>query len=556
MLSRLKIVNFLLISELELDFNSGLTVVTGETGSGKSIIIDALMIVFGIKVTNEVIRPNQAQAIFEAEFNLENKSALLWLQENDLSDTDNPTNLLCKRVLDRNGKNRIYINGNVVTISQIKQIGDLILDVHTQHAPITLLKQDIQRNLLDEYAHISDKVEQIGFLFKSISKVEDKIELLLSKHREDELRKNEFQRIYDDISELALKDGEWSELELCHKQLSNAQFILQELDFINNTLNGDGSSVKSIINKLIGRIENLEGISSKYANLLKLLQTVDIEIHEAIHEVNHLANSTEHDSEKLSDIEARINAIFNISRKYRVNPENLLDYYKEVEDTLSNINQSNELDTLNKELLIMNGKYNKLANIITDKRTRAAIGLSEKITQLLHKLAIKGEFKIELISKGSKSSFGVENVEYKVCFNKGLELQSLAKAASGGELSRTALALYLILSTNNPPEIIIFDEVDIGIGGRVAAIVGKMLQELGYTKQVICITHQPQTASFGDNHFVVSKIIENDNVKLTVNKVSNEDRVQEIARMLSGIEVTDATIRHAKELLYQPHKLA
>lgn len=549
MLSRLKIINFLLIDELELDLNSGLTVVTGETGSGKSIIIDALMIVFGTKVSTEVIRPNQTQASFEAEFTLDNKYAISWLEDNDLLDADNVNNLLCKRVIDRNGKNKLYINGNVVTVKQIKQVGDLILDVHTQHASITLLKQDVQRSLLDEYANISNKVQQIGECYKAIAKIEEQIELVASKNQEDELKRIELQKTYDELSELAIRNGEWDELESSHKQLANAQLILQELDFINNVLDGDENAIKPAINKSIAKVEKLLEVSSKCANLLKLFQAIEVEVVEANYEINRLAGMIEQDPEKLAEVESRINSIFDISRKYRVEPEKLVEYTQEIEKELTDIGYDDDLKKLQHELILLEKQYSQLASEITAARSSSAKVLSQKITGLLHQLAISGEFAIELVNSGVRTSFGLENVEYKVCFNKGLELQSLAKAASGGELSRTALALYLLLSTHNPPEVIIFDEVDTGIGGKVAAIVGKMLQELGQGKQVICITHQPQTASYGDNHLVVNKALNRETAKLSVREVNNDSRVEEIARMLSGIEVTEATRKHAKELL-------
>lgn len=550
MLTRLKIVNFLLIDELELDFSHGLTVVTGETGSGKSIIVDALMIVFGAKVPMDVIRHKQNNAVFEAEFNLKNKYAIAWLIDNDLIDHDNEDNLLCKRIIDKkNSRNKIYVNGHVVTLSQARQISEFILDVHTQHASITLLKPDIQRNLLDEYANITTSVQQLNLLYKLIYSIENDIKILLDKNKENDAKKHELEIVYEDLSSLSITEGEWKDLEINHKELSNAQFILQELNLINNIIDSQDESIKDIINKTASRLEKLENIFPKCSNARVLLEAVDAELGEATHEINYLANSIEQNPEKLTEVEFRMNSIFSMCRKYKINPDDISIEIKVLESQLKLIEQSNNVDNLKSELAIVVEQYKSLSANITQSRIKAASELSAKITALLHKLAITGEFKAEVVPTNDMRSFGMENVEFKVCFNKGMELQALDKAASGGELSRTALALYLLLSLHNPPEVIIFDEIDVGIGGKVAAIVGKMLSELGNDKQVICITHQPQTASYGLNHLVVSKYSTEQASQLAVKFVRNEDRIRELARMLSGMEITEATLLHAKELL-------
>lgn len=546
MLTRLKVVNYLLIEELDLDFESGFTVVTGETGSGKSIIIDALMILFGQRTSPDVIRPAQMQAIFEAEFELTNSTIIEWLEENDLSDEDNKCGLLCRRVIDRNGKSKIYVNGNAVTVSQIKYIGEYILDVHTQHASITLLKQDIQRKLLDEFSGVSEQVQQITLVFKKVNELEYKINSLIVKNKEQDLNKLYLLEMLNELKQLELKDNEWHNLELQHKQLSNANLILQELDVVNESMD---SIIKNNIAKLRAKLEKLEQIMPECNKIISLMESIDIEVVEVIHEVNSIVAKIEQDPQKLSEVEDRINLIFDMGRKYKINPEQITETIKITEERLLSLQLDQDIELLNEMLTKENKKYNELALKITSARKTSASTLSNKISTLLHSLSINGEFSVNLIDNGVKHSFGVENIEYNVCFNKGMEMQPLSKVASGGELSRTALALYLLLSTHNPPEIIIFDEIDVGIGGKIAAIVGQMLKELGTIKQVICITHQPQTASFGDNHIVVSKNMEDTRTKLSVAKIDANERIIEIARMLSGINVTDATIKHAEDML-------
>ncbi|MBY0380241.1 MAG: DNA repair protein RecN, partial [Burkholderiales bacterium] len=549
MLLRLKIKNFILIEELELNFTAGFTVVTGETGSGKSIIIDALIVIFGGKVSTDIIRVGQIQAIFEVEFNVVNKYVLHWLEYNDLVNHDDKNSLLCKRIIDKSGKNKIYINGNIVTVAQIKQLGDLILDIHTQHASITLLRQDVQRSLLDEYALISDKVQLLDSLYKSITKLEEYLKKALEGCRENEKVSLALKAMYEELTNLNIGQNEWSELELKHKQLANTQFILQELSCASDVVDNGEHSLMNNINRLILRIEKVESVFPISANILTMLRTIDVELREINHEISYIANSVEQDSDKLIEVENRINVIFDFSRKYKINPEYLFAKLKSLELELDNIKQNSEIDDIQNTLNKLYGKYDALAMNVTKVRTRVANELSTKITELLHKLAIRGEFKVELIPQDKLKSFGRENVEYQVSFNQGLDPQPIAKVASGGELSRTALALYVLLSVQNPPEVIIFDEIDVGIGGKVAAIVGEMLKELGVSKQVICITHQPQTASYGNKHFVVQKSFDDKQTVLTVKEVAQEERVEEIARMLSGIETTYATIQHAKELL-------
>ena len=549
MLLRLKIKNFILIEELELNFAAGFTVVTGETGSGKSIIIDALIVIFGGKVSTDIIRVGQIQAIFEVEFDVLNKYVLQWLKDNDLVNIDDKNSLLCKRVIDKSGKNRIYINGNIVTVGQIKQLGDLILDIHTQHASITLLRQEVQRNLLDEYALISDKVQRLDSLYKSINKQEENLKRALESCRENEEANLVLQAMYEELVNLNIGQNEWGELEQKHKQLTNTQFILQELSYASDVVDDDENSLMTMINRLILRFERVESVFPSSANILTTLRTIDVELREINHEISYIANSVEQDSDKLIAVENRINAIFDLSRKYKINPENLFAKLKSVELEINKINQNSEIEDIRNKLNKLYANYDALAAEVTVARTGVANELSTKITKLLHKLAIHGEFRVELIPQDRLKNFGRENIEYQVSFNKGLEQQPIAKVASGGELSRMALALYVLLSVQNPPEVIIFDEIDVGIGGKVAAIVGEMLKELGVSKQVICITHQPQTASYGNSHFVVRKSFDDKQTVLSVKEVAKDERVEEIARMLSGIEITDATVQHAKELL-------
>ena len=503
MLARLKVANFLLIEQLELNFYAGLTVVTGETGSGKSIIIDALMLLFGARVAKDIIRVSQKQAIFEAEFSLSNSLTIVWLEDNDLLDLDNPKNVICRRVVDRQGKNKAYINGHAVTSAQIKALGELILDIHIQHASITLLKSETQRNLLDEYAGIV--IRSLSAIYKSWNDAKQKLHHALSQTEALAVKQQVLAETLAEFATLNLQASEWDELNIQQKQLANAEEVLQELDYAQNILNGPEHTVIKKISHLSSRLQKIAPYFPKVEELIALLTSAEIELQELSNSLSFIATTVEQDPGLLSSVENRINEVFDLSRKYRIAPEQIGEKVREWQNELNALTDGYNIEELRQEVRRLGMEYSVLAKQISITRQKSAKELGAKITEYLHELAIRGEFQVSLVPLSEAGGYGLENIEYQVSFNKGITLQPLAKVASGGELSRTALALYLLLSVHNPPEVIIFDEVDVGIGGKVASIVGEMLFKLGKVKQVICITHQPQTASFGNNHLIVSK---------------------------------------------------
>jgi len=552
MLTKLRVKNFLLFNELEIDFNRGFTVVTGETGSGKSIIIEALQIVFGDKVAANVIRMGAQQAVFEVEFDLNNTKAQQYLHEIAMLDDDDNSSLLCRRVIHTSGKSKNYINGNLATVQQMRQLGELILDVYTQHASITILKHETQRMLLDEFAQIDGEVKQLEKLYRAISDIERDIANFEAHYQQMQQDIAELNTEYSDLSSLNLAQNEWQELNLEHKGLSNAQFILDGLTQITNMADNDyenAASIKSISKKMLQIVESIHNTYPKCDNLISLLNSILVEVGEVEHEANQLINSFDINEQRLSDIEIRISAIFDMARKYRILPQEVCARLEDISSKLSSMNQSSNIDELRQQRQELMNQYKKIALTIGNQRKTSGIILSKKVNELLIKLGINGLFNVDVSTHDKMTSYGFDIIEYQVSFNKGLQMQPLAKVASGGELSRVALALYLQLSKNNPPEVIIFDEIDVGIGGKIAAYVGEMLKDLGKDKQVISITHQPQTASYGDNHLSVRKQVKKDMTTVEVKELQQKERITEIARMLSGVAVTDVTIKHATELL-------
>lgn len=549
MLVNLQIKNFLLIDELELDFYSGLTVITGETGSGKSITIDALMIIFGAKANHEIIRVGQPNASFTATFEVNNHNILQWLSEREYLDSSEENTIICRRVIDRNGRSKAYINSLPVTLGVLKELGEMLLDIHTQHASIALLKTENQRTLLDEFAGHMVQVEQLADKYRAVITLQDKL-TAAREFSQDLVLKQEFltEKI-NDLSELGLGETEWEDLQLQQKQLANAGLILQELDHSLNYLGNDQNSVRDLMGTISNKLAKVGEYLPSYQQISQLTESIEAELSELEHELQACANVIEQDPELLATIDARIDEIYTKARKYRIRPEEILTQLALWQQELAALNADTDLEKLESELNLIRADYWESATRISATRQATAKQLGAHVTDLLHKLAITGEFQIDVVATDTMTPSGIDSLQYLIRFNRGMQLQPLNKVASGGELSRVALALYVTLSINNPPEVIIFDEIDVGIGGGIAEVVGTLLKELGVSKQVICITHQPQTACCGNHHLIVHKYTENEVTKSSIDYIDNGRRIHEIARMLGGLQITETTLQHAREML-------
>lgn len=549
MLLNLQIKDFLLIEELELDFFNGLTVITGETGSGKSITIDALMLIFGAKANPEIIRSGQNQTSLSATFHINNSRVIAWLQANDFNDQDNPDTVICRRIIDINGRSKTYVNNIPVTLGILKELGEMLLDIHTQHSSIALLKPENQRLLLDEFAGISDEVITLGKYHQEIRVLNSTLAEAQASSQGLLLKQELLIEKIQDASELNLQENEWETLQSQQKQLANASLILQELDFALNLLTGEENSITNMSAILSSRINKISDYLPNFEQIHQLVTSLEAEANELNHELQSLANKVEQDPELLASVDSRIDAIYTLARKYRILPEEILAKISEWQSELDSLNHATDLNLIQEELKIAKANYSSLAKQISETRQQSATHLSNKVQELLKQLAISGQFKIDVQTNKEENSYGIDIIQYMVCFNQGMNLQPLNKVASGGELSRVALALYVTLSINNPPEVIIFDEIDVGIGGRVAEVVGRLLKELGKSKQIICITHQAQTACRGDFHLQVEKMVHESKTQSQLNYLYEEDRVNEIARMLGGLNITATTLQHAKEML-------
>ncbi len=549
MLLNLQIKDFLLIEQLELDFFSGLTVITGETGSGKSIIIDALMLIFGAKAGTDLIRNGQTQASFSAGFQVDNQKVQEWLQERGFIGDDQENLIICRRVIDINGRSKAYINSQTVTLGTLKELGEMLLDIHTQHASIALLKPETQRALLDEFAGAGDLVLKLGELYRKVNQLSNKL-TQAREFSQDLILKQEIlgEKIHE-LEALGLGEEEWETLLLEQKQLANANFVLQELGFVTDLINGETNSLTDLSATMSNKLVKISEYLPNADQVIKLTESIEAEISELEHELNLVANKIEVNPEQLTIVDGRIDEIYSLARKYRIMPEEILPQLARWQQELSKLVQDTDLAALAVELKQAEDDYLATAEQVSQKRKAAAVLLSTKVTSLLHSLAISGEFKVQLSPNENWTANGIDNIQYLVCFNQGMTLQPLNKVASGGELSRVALALYVTLSINNPPELIVFDEIDVGIGGGVAEVVGTLLRQLGQSKQVICITHQPQAACCGDQHILVQKQSTQGQTQAKIEYISEAERIGEIARMLGGINITTTTISHAQEML-------
>ena len=549
MLVNLQIKNFLLIDELELDFFNGLTVITGETGSGKSITIDALMLIFGAKASADIIRSGQNQASFSATFQVDNSRILSWLQAREFLDSSEENSIICRRVIDQNGRSKAYINSLPVTLGVLKELGEMLLDIHTQHASIALLKPENQRMLLDEFAGVSDLVADLSDKYRLVNALQNKLDAAEEFSQDLVLKQQILSEKIEDLANLNLQASEWDELQIQQKNLASASLVLQELDFALNLVSGEQGSLADLAATINSRLTKISEFLPNYAQVTQLANSIEAEIGELDHELQLAAHKVEQDPEQLAQVDLRIDEIYTLARKYRIQPEEILPRLELCRTELATLVQDTDLESIARELASAKVEYLNLAQQISVKRHKVAAELSLKVTKLLHKLAISGEFKVALQVSEQWTVVGIDNIQYQVCFNQGMLLQSLTKVASGGELSRVALALYVTLSINNPPEVIVFDEIDVGIGGGVAEVVGTLLKELGVAKQVICITHQPQTACCGDLHLQVSKQTVAGHTQSQINYINADTRVNEIARMLGGLNITETTLNHAREML-------
>ena len=549
MLRRLLIRDFVIVDALELEFPSGFGALTGETGAGKSILVDALALVLGERADAAVVRNGSTRAEISAEFELSAAAvAVRWLEANDFhGDAD-----LCllRRVVEGGGRSRGYINGAAATAAQMRELGELLVDIHGQHAHHALLRAEAQRHVLDAHGGLETLAAQVAECYRDWHRLADA-------RRDAELDAETLLRERDllewqikELRELAFDPQEWQEIGEEHRRLANAS----------NLIAGAAESLAALedgelaLAPQAARIAMRLGALGEYDNDLReaaaLTEEARIRLDEATHILRRYSERLEVDPRRLAQIESRLDAVHQIARKHRTTPAELPLLQSEWEDRVEKLRTLSDAAALAQQEERARAAFFDAGRTLSAGRAKTAAALARAVTEAMQSLAMEGgTFDVALAPLPDGATYGLEAVEFRVAANPNLPLRALAKVASGGELSRIGLAIQVIASVGGAVGTLIFDEVDVGIGGRVAELVGRMLRTLGQGRQVLCVTHLPQVAAQADWQWAITKDGNADALVSRVTALENNARIEEIARMLGGVAVTATTRRHAKEML-------
>lgn len=550
MLLSLSVRNFVIVDQLELDFRPGFTVLTGETGAGKSIILDALSLLLGGRGDGSLVRHGEERAELSATFAIGDMADVRsWLVGQELADDGNDE-LLVRRVVDAGGRSRCWLNGRPATLAQLREAGEWLVDIHGQHAHQSLVKPDTQRRLLDAYAGALDIAQAVKVAFEQWQSVKRQRVAAEQHVAEFERERERLQWQISELAELGVQTGEWEDVSASHGRLGNAQELIEAAQTAIDTLSESDNAILSAVGQVQNRLSRLVDVDSKLKDTVALLDSAEAELREAVYALRDYAEGIDQDPAEFARIEKRIDALYSMARKYRVRPEELPEKLAAWREELERLSQSADVDELVRQESDAERHYRDLADQLSQKRQQAAVELADRISDEMQGLAMQGaRFAIELAPLAAPAASGMESVEYLVAANAGTALRPMSKVASGGELSRISLAFQIVASQVAAVPTLIFDEVDVGIGGRVAEVVGRLLKRLGQRYQVLCITHLPQVAACGDNQWQVAKHLEAGRTVSSIQTLSDRERVEEIARMLGGEQITDTTRQHAAELL-------
>ncbi len=555
MLQTLSLRDFVIVDQLELDFSSGFTVLTGETGAGKSILLDALGLVLGERADGSQIREGSNRAEISALFHIapeQVKHFNDWLDEQGFPTEDSGQSLLLKRTIESNGRSRAFINGSVATISQLREAGDQLVDIHGQHAHQLLLKSGAQRELLDRHANHIDLVKEVSSSFKKLHDSRHLLEQAENAGQDVERERERLEWQLEELSELAPQEGEWDTVQSEHARLANGAKLISGCQEAIEVLSDADNSVESILSRTCINMSALAEHDAALSDISQALESAQIQIDEAVHSLNRYLQKLDLDPARLQEIEERMQALHSAARKYRTEANELPKLLNETVDRLDALTASQDIDALREKVKAEEASYLKLAKQLSQKRNKAAQDLGKQVTSAMQDLSMAGgQLEIALSPLAEGSAYGLEQVEFLVAGHAGSTPRSLARVASGGELARISLAISVITSKASFTPTLIFDEVDAGIGGAVAETVGKLLRQLGQSHQILCVTHLPQVAAQGNHHLRVSKSQSGDKTLSQVDPLGRSERVEEISRMLGGATITDTTRRHARELLEQ-----
>ncbi|MBI2381896.1 MAG: DNA repair protein RecN [Gammaproteobacteria bacterium] len=550
MLSHLHIQNFAIIRRLELAFAPGMTVLTGETGAGKSIAIDALSLALGGRGEGSMVRAGEAQADISADFELPfNSPALAWLKEQAL---DEGGECILRRVLSAEGRSKGFINGRPVPLAALRELGGLLVEIHGQHEHQRLMSAERQRELVDAYAGLGAHLAAVRQAYGRRQVLDAEWRELDAGRQAREARLDLLRYQVDELERAAPEPGEAAAIQDEHRRLAHASELMEQAQAnLVQLYEGDEPTAFQLLSRAADSLNKLAHYDERLAGTAALLNETALQVREAAHDLSRYLDKLELDPERLSELDARLAELTALARKHRVEADELPALYECMSAELKALTGSDErLEAMGRERAEAERVYQAAAQALSQARQEAAAVLAPLISQHLDGLAIRGgRFEIAISPAENPGPAGMDKLEFRIATNAGQPAQALAKIASGGELSRVSLAIQVVIAQRGDMPVLIFDEVDVGIGGGTAEIVGGLLRHLGSEAQILCVTHQPQVAAQGHQHYRVAKSLVGEATETAIEILGQSERVQEIARMLGGLRITEATLEHAREML-------
>ncbi|HEF5787915.1 DNA repair protein RecN [Burkholderia multivorans] len=547
MLRHLSIRDFVIVAALDLEFDAGFTVFSGETGAGKSILIDALALALGERADASVVRTGCSRADITAEFTPHDRVAR-WLDEHafDAEDT-----VMLRRVIEANGRSRAFINGTSATLAQLRELGEMLVDIHGQHAHQLLMRPDAQRELFDTHAGLVAEAANVARAWRVWRDATQAIDAAKAHERELQLEREKLAWQLAELDKLAPQPGEWEEVSAEHKRLSHSANLIEGVRGALDALSESDEAMLTQLGAIVSKLRSLADYDAALGDALASLEPAEIQLQEAVYSLSHYAQRLDLDPDRLAQVEMRLDALHSTARKFRLPPDTLHEEHAARRAQLAALDAAADLGALEAAQAKAWDAYLADAKRLSKARAQAAKALGTAVTAGMQELSMAGgSFEVALVPLADGGPHGLEQIEFRVAGHAGVPLRPLAKVASGGELARISLALAVIASAASPTPTLIFDEVDTGIGGGVAEVVGRLLHQLGRDRQVLCVTHLPQVAARGDHHFQVAKgSDEHGGTVSTVVALDKASRIEEVARMLGGLEITATTRKHAKEML-------
>jgi DNA repair protein RecN (Recombination protein N) len=546
MLNALRLRDFVIVEAVELDFGPGFTVLSGETGAGKSILIDALGLALGARADAGVVREGAARADIAAEFSIDARLDA-WLAARDLS--GDPGVVLMRRIVEADGRSRALVNGHPATVAQLREIGESLVEVHGQHASQSLLRPDGQRALLDRFAGAAAELTAITEAHARWRALEHDLERARGSDRERELERDRLQWQADELSQVAPVPGEWEELNAEQRRLAHAATLIDGTRGIADALAEADDALTGRLQQMQQRLRPLLAVDASLQQVMDMLEAATIQADEAASTLSAYADRIDLDPERLAAAEQRVGVLFAAGRKFKLPPERLGDELVSLRARLSALHEAQDVETLQREALAARADYDRLAQVLTARRSEAAARLALGVSERIGRLGMQGGVLHIAIEPVQPGPAGADRVEFRVAGHAGATPRALNKVASGGELSRISLAISELAAEANPVPTLIFDEADSGVGGAVAEVIGDLMRRLGGKRQVLCVTHLPQVAAKANQHFSVAKLQQERRTTSLIERLDRPRRVEEIARMLGGVEITATTRKHARELL-------